>query len=111
MTNKLIVRLRPSTSSGSGARCFRCSSRKFTASDASFAAEILGYRPVLPRKNSKASLLFAVFAGLKPRGSQQRFFLTPGSFGRNISLFSRHTPINLDFHLWVKKLDVDNIVI
>jgi hypothetical protein len=81
MPSKLISRLRLSTSCGRGARCSRCSSRKFTASDASFAAEILGYRLVLPRKNSEAHAVFRCFAGLKPRGSQQRFLPDARSFG------------------------------
>ena len=42
-------------------RCFRCSSRKFTASGSSFSAEILGFRCLEDRKNSEIARCSPLF--------------------------------------------------
>jgi hypothetical protein len=47
---------------GGASRCFRCFSRNFTASEVSFAAEILDFGAIAGRNNSKPPAVFRCFS-------------------------------------------------
>jgi hypothetical protein len=51
----------------SAVRCFRCFGRKITSGDASFLAEILGYRRFGERKNSKWLAVPSLFSAVLMR--------------------------------------------
>jgi len=56
-----------------GSRCFPLFFQKFTASDISFAAEILNFQGIERRNNSKPPAVFCCFCEQKHPKSQRRF--------------------------------------